>query len=172
MASQLEERLWQAIVEAGDIPLPVREISPGKILVEPDPEIIAAHLRGEEVRWTPGLRKRLQAISKPGYKVGEWRSDFVWPDYKFVIEVEGVGSMKHPSRHQLTPGFKADVQKYRVWQRLLGYRVHRVCNDQVNDRMMWLTLDDIRWFLQEQGWVPEGAPVTDTVRDINAFLSK
>jgi len=169
VSSELEAALWNAIMETSDIPRPVREIYPGKLLVEPDPEIVAAHLRGEQVKWTPGLRKRLEAASKPGYRFGEWHSDFVWPVFKLVVEVEGVGSLQNPSRHQRTPGFKADIQKYRLWQRCLGYRVHRVSNDQLKRTTIDDCLDDIRALLQQQGWCPD-IRMTDDVMEINRIL--
>lgn len=53
----------------------------------------------------------------------EWRSDFVWPDARLIVECEG--GTYSGGRHTRGKGFEDDARKYNTLT-LLGWRVLRV----------------------------------------------
>ena len=57
----------------------------------------------------------------------KWRFDFAWPQRLFAIEIEGLGG-----RHQTTPGFLGDLEKY-FEAFMLGWRIVRVSSAMVKD---------------------------------------
>lgn len=59
-----------------------------------------------------------------------FRSDFVWPDDRLVVEVEG-GTWSR-GRHTRGSGFHRDCEKYNALT-LLGWRVLRFDSQMVND---------------------------------------
>jgi len=62
------------------------------------------------------------------HPVRKWRADFVHHDTMTLIEIEGG---RFGGRHVRPEGFAADAEKY-LEATLLGYRVVRLCDKQLN----------------------------------------
>jgi very-short-patch-repair endonuclease len=80
-------------------------------------QLNARRIRGfkREVEWCPGRK---------------WRSDFLWPEEKLIVEVEGGQSIRGGGRHQRSSGFSLDCEKY-AEAALLGFTVLRFATKQV-----------------------------------------
>lgn len=60
----------------------------------------------------------------------KWRSDYAFPKYKILIEIEGGVWTK--GRHVRGKGYINDMEKYNNAQKL-GFRVLRYTPDQINE---------------------------------------
>jgi very-short-patch-repair endonuclease len=75
-----------------------------------------------------------------------WRADFAWPDFRLLVEVEGI--TPGGGRHQRMLGFEADATKYAEAQ-ALGWTVLRLTPTMVRTgygiRAVQAALERARW---------------------------
>lgn len=102
------------------------------------------------------LDAQLQEVGLPPYvrqfhfaPGRRYASDFAWPDYRLIVEVEG-GTF-NGGRHVTGAGFHNDCMKYAL-AFLEGYWVLRVDAAMVKDGTARAYIRD--WFLR-QGWTEE-----------------
>jgi hypothetical protein len=62
------------------------------------------------------------------HKKRRWKSDFAWPDFNFICEVEG--GIFVNGRHSRGLGFMNDCEKYNE-ALILGWKVLRVCSKHI-----------------------------------------
>lgn len=78
------------------------------------------------------------------HPIRQWKSDFVWPKYNLICEVEGGVYIK--GRHTRGVGFENDCEKYNN-ATILGYRVLRVTarHIQSGEALQWISeiLDNV-----------------------------
>ncbi len=77
------------------------------------------------------FRKHTEGLSR------NWKSDFVWPEYNLVFEVEG--GVWSQGRHTRGQGFTNDVEKYN-WLTLHGWKVLRGTAEHVKkgQAILWI----------------------------------
>lgn len=94
-------------------------------------EVLAFQLKAAKIK--PPVRE-YQFYSKR-----KWRSDFVWPDDKLIVEVEG--AIHARGRHVRSTGFIKDCEKYNHAV-LLGYRVLRVTGEHITsgEALEWIEM--------------------------------
>ena len=78
------------------------------------------------------------------YSKRKWRSDFVWPAQKLIVEVEG--GIFTAGRHVRPNGYQKDCEKYNMAARL-GYAVLRFTP---HDVKKGTALVDIESFLKKE----------------------